>query len=216
VAGSPGFTLTVNGSNFVPSSVVRWNGADRTTTYQGATQLQAAIQGSDIATPGSVPVTVFTPGPGGGNSNALTFTVNPSSTPTEVTLDNAPAGMQDAARSFTGAWCTSSAADHFGADSLYSCGGGVDSYRWTATIAAGGTYDVYVWWSTHPNRSTAVPITVGHAGGATTLTFNEQVNGGQWVLHGRYSFNAGPGGYVEGSSANGQAAADAVRWVPVQ
>ena len=29
-AGGPGFTLTVNGSNFASGSVVRWKGADRT------------------------------------------------------------------------------------------------------------------------------------------------------------------------------------------
>src|SRR5258705_10902624 len=33
VAGGPAFTLTVNGSNFVSGSVVRWNGANRTTTF---------------------------------------------------------------------------------------------------------------------------------------------------------------------------------------
>ena len=41
VAGGPGFTLTVTGTNLVRSSVVRWNGADRATTYTSATQLTA-------------------------------------------------------------------------------------------------------------------------------------------------------------------------------
>src|SRR5207249_3721671 len=31
LAGAPSFALTVNGSNFTSSSVVRWNGASRTT-----------------------------------------------------------------------------------------------------------------------------------------------------------------------------------------
>jgi hypothetical protein len=35
------------------------------------------------------------------------------------------------------------------------------------------------------------------------------------VLHGRYRFAAGTGGYVQVSDANGQAAADATRWVLV-
>src|SRR5262249_11557342 len=66
IAGGTAFTLTVTGSNFVGSSVVRWNGADRTTTFGTATQLQAAISASDIATQGTASVTVFTPTPGGG------------------------------------------------------------------------------------------------------------------------------------------------------
>jgi len=76
VAGGGGFTLTVDGSNFITSSVVRWNGGDRTTTFINSTQLQAAIPASDIVVAGTAMVTVFNPGPGGGTSNALTFTVN--------------------------------------------------------------------------------------------------------------------------------------------
>src|SRR5438552_18769131 len=34
------------------------------------------------------------------------------------------------------------------------------------------TFDVYVWWCSHTNRSTTVPITVFHAGVGTTRTFN--------------------------------------------
>lgn len=79
-AGSPAFTLTVTGTNFVAGSTVRWNGADRATTYVSSTQLTASIPSSDVAATGSVPVTVFNPLPGGGTSNALTFTVGPSDT----------------------------------------------------------------------------------------------------------------------------------------
>ena len=61
-AGGPAFTLTVNGSNFVSGSVVRWNGADRTTTFVSATQLTAAIPAADIAAAGSASVTVQNPG----------------------------------------------------------------------------------------------------------------------------------------------------------
>ena len=104
---------------------------------------------------------------------------------------------------------------YYGVDLLYSCGSGSDNFRWTPTIPAAGTYNVYVWWTAYPNRSTSVPIDVTHAGGTTTKTYNQQTGGGQWVLHGNYSFNAGTGGYVQVSDVNGQACADAVRFVPV-
>jgi uncharacterized repeat protein (TIGR01451 family) len=73
LAGGGGFTLTVNGANYMPGSVVRWNGADRTTAYVSAAQLTATIAAGDIAVAGAVPVTVFTPM--GGESYSIVFTV---------------------------------------------------------------------------------------------------------------------------------------------
>jgi uncharacterized protein (TIGR03437 family) len=75
-AGGAGFTLTVTGTNFVNGSVVRWNGSERPTSFASSTQLTAAIAAADIATAGTAAVTVFNPAPGGGASNARTFTVN--------------------------------------------------------------------------------------------------------------------------------------------
>lgn len=74
-AGEPAFTLMVEGTNFVTDSVVRWNGADRGTNFVSGTQLMATITAADIATPGTASVTVFTPAPGGGTSNARAFTI---------------------------------------------------------------------------------------------------------------------------------------------
>ena len=73
--GASAVTLTVNGSGFVAGSVVRWNGADRPTTLVSATQLTATIPASDLTAAGTAQVTVFTPGPGGGTSGALSFTI---------------------------------------------------------------------------------------------------------------------------------------------
>jgi hypothetical protein len=80
-AGGSAFTLTVYGSNFVGSSVVRWNGSDRLTTYVSGGQLQAAISSGDIALAGTAQVTVFNPAPGGGTSNGLTFSIVGSGPP---------------------------------------------------------------------------------------------------------------------------------------
>jgi len=76
VAGGPGFTLTVTGKNFVSSSVVKWKGSARATTFVSETELTATILATDIAKTGTVPVTVTSPAPGGGTSAAKTFTVN--------------------------------------------------------------------------------------------------------------------------------------------
>ena len=69
------FTLTVNGSNYVSSSKVRWKGFDRPTTFVSSTRLTAEIPASDLVATGSVNVTVFNPTPGGGNSNAVSYTI---------------------------------------------------------------------------------------------------------------------------------------------
>jgi hypothetical protein len=73
ILGGAGFTLTVNGTNFVSGSTVNFNGNARTTTFVSATQLKAAILASDIATAGSSNVTVTNPG--GETSNVVSFTV---------------------------------------------------------------------------------------------------------------------------------------------
>jgi 6-phosphogluconolactonase (cycloisomerase 2 family) len=73
VAGGAAFTLTINGTNFVASSMVNFVGAR--TTFVNSTQLTAAIPASSIASAGMSAVTVTNPAPGGGTSNAINFTV---------------------------------------------------------------------------------------------------------------------------------------------
>jgi hypothetical protein len=74
-AGSGAFTLTVSGLDFLPSSTVRWNGQARTTTYVSATELRADILAADVTQPGTFPVTVVNPSPGGGTSQAQNVVV---------------------------------------------------------------------------------------------------------------------------------------------
>ena len=92
--GSAGFTITLTGSDFAATSVVRWNGAPRTTTFVNLNKLTATIFDSDVASAGFVPVTVVTPSPGGGTSNSLNFTVigNPPPTITFLSPTSTLAG----------------------------------------------------------------------------------------------------------------------------
>ncbi len=102
-AGGPAFTLTLNGSNFVGNSVVRWNGSNRATTFVSATQLTAAISASDIASQGNASVTVFSPTPGGGTSTARTFTISAPSpnNPLPVLTSMSPSTWPTGGGSFT-------------------------------------------------------------------------------------------------------------------
>jgi hypothetical protein len=73
--GSAGPTLTVNGAGFVPTSVVNWNGTALATTFVNHDKLTAVVPASDVASEGTAEVTVTSPTPGGGTSNAVPFTV---------------------------------------------------------------------------------------------------------------------------------------------
>jgi len=104
VAGTPAFTLTVNGSNFISGSTIRWNGSNRTTTLVNSGQLTATISAADIATAGSAVITVAT---GSAISNSLSFTIDPAAVPSISTSTNAlnafntVAGTASSAQSFT-------------------------------------------------------------------------------------------------------------------
>jgi YVTN family beta-propeller protein len=75
-AGGASFTLMLTGSNFLAGTVVEWNGVALTTTFVSATQLSAVVPAGDIATAGTVSVTIFNPAPGGGTSGPVVFTIN--------------------------------------------------------------------------------------------------------------------------------------------
>ncbi len=85
-AGDPAFTtLTVNGSNFIGSSVVYWNATAKTTTFVTSGQLTVSMTPADTmnacspAPPCTVQVYVRTSGGaygGGVNSNMKPFTIN--------------------------------------------------------------------------------------------------------------------------------------------
>jgi hypothetical protein len=85
--GDPGFTLTVNGSSFNSDATINWNGSKQGTTYVTGNQLTTSIPMADIATAGSVSVTVTNPGHAAGGiygaggtstavSSPMTFTIN--------------------------------------------------------------------------------------------------------------------------------------------
>jgi len=73
--GGPGFTLTVSGTGFVPTSVVNWNGIGLTTTFVGPGRVTADVPEANVADFGTAMVTVKNPPPGGGTSNAVAFAV---------------------------------------------------------------------------------------------------------------------------------------------
>lgn len=72
-SGSTDFTFIVLGDGFVKSSVVRWAGTDLQTKYVDRGQLRATVPTALLAHPGSYPIAVANPAPGGGISGTISF-----------------------------------------------------------------------------------------------------------------------------------------------
>ncbi|MDB6125119.1 MAG: Fibronectin type domain protein [Pedosphaera sp.] len=75
-------------------------------------------------------------------------------------------------------------AGHYGDDYRYA-----SSVTSTATASGvyqpvlnAGKYDVYIWYTSGANRSTAAPWVISYNGGTTNVPANQQVNGSTWVL----------------------------------
>ena len=170
-AGSGALTLTVNGTGFVSSSIVQWNGSARTTTFVSATQLRAAITTADLAAVGTTPVTVVTPAPGGGTSAPAMFTAGPpislavSSTTVAMgaavtaTLNGAPGGAGD--------WLAlaSTSAPNTSYVTFVYVGTGVTTRTWTVNMpATAGTYEFRLFLNNGYTRAATSPaITVSAA-----------------------------------------------------
>jgi uncharacterized protein (TIGR03437 family) len=130
-SGSPAFTLTVNGSGFVPSSQVRWNGAPIGTTYVSATQLTALAPGPLM--PDTISITVVNPGSAA--SNALTFTVvGPPATISNIAPATATAGGPAFTLTVTGTNFTAAAVVTWNGVNLATTF--VNSTKLTALVAA--------------------------------------------------------------------------------
>lgn len=60
-AGNPGFTLVVNGSNFVLGARINWNGIPLNTAFGGTSQLSAPVPANLLSAAGSAVITVSNP-----------------------------------------------------------------------------------------------------------------------------------------------------------
>ena len=181
------FTLTVNGSSFISSSIVKWNGTSLTTTYVSASQIKATVPAANIASGGTATVTVFNPTPGGGTSSGLTFTITSSNNPLPVALSMSPSSAAKRGSSFTlavtGNSFISSSVVKWNGTSLtttYVSASQLNATVPAANIATVGTATVTVFTPTPGGGTSAgltftiytvssnVNLTMGNPSGATT------------------------------------------------
>ena len=103
--GSTSQNLVINGTGFLASSTVSFNGIAHSPTFVSSTQLTISLTSSDLATAGSYPVVVTNPAPGGGPSNVVDFTVSSPAVTVTVgpsTVQLPPSGLQQFVATVTG------------------------------------------------------------------------------------------------------------------
>ena len=74
--GSGAKTVTITGSNFIPSSIARVNGSNRNTTFIDYSHLLVQLTANDMYRTDPFFINVFNGEPGGGFSNSASFAIN--------------------------------------------------------------------------------------------------------------------------------------------
>jgi len=108
-AGSPQFTLIVNGFGFVANTVVQWNGANIPTTLQtdsagNVLGISATVSATLLAKPGTAFVNTLSPHSGAGTnglSNPLPFIINPPGNPVPTVTSISPTCAAAGSAAFT-------------------------------------------------------------------------------------------------------------------
>jgi hypothetical protein len=170
----------VNGTNYISSSVVQWNGSPRTTTFVSATKLMAAITAADIQTANIALVSVVNPAPGGGLSNIVDFNITtPIPALTTIAPNSAIAGGAAFTMTLTGSnFINTSVAQWNGSNRVTTF---VSSTQLTAAITAAdiatvGTASVQVFTPTvifsGANGARAQGVVSGVTSNALTFTIN--------------------------------------------
>lgn len=90
-----------------------------------------------------------------------------------------------------------------------------DSVNFEFYLPAAATKEVFAWWTAATDRTTAAPFVIFNADGTkiTSVSQNQQANGGRWNSLGRYAFTAGWNkvSVSRWTSATGVVVADAIR-----
>jgi WD40-like Beta Propeller Repeat len=177
-AGSPDFTLTINGSQFVAQTYVTWNGKKLNTTVTlDATKtivlsVTAVVPAALVAKPGTATVITQNPFSGAGNnglSNPVTFIINAPPNPVPTLTAIAPATI-----AACGTSCTNLTLDVQGTNFITSSDPTqVSQVRWTA----GATLTTLVTTSVTATdiKATVPGSLISAAGTAMVTVFNPPV-----------------------------------------
>ncbi len=190
-AGSFGVTLTATGSNFTQGSEIQYNGTAQPTLYVSSGSLQAPLTAQQLASAGTIAVTVVNPQSAGGQTSAsIPLTVssngspNPAPTIASISPGSASMGSQAVSISVSGAnFIPSSTVDWNGTPLTTNV---VSSSSLTAQIpasdlSAGGAAAITV---VNPNpgggTSGSVSFSINATGTVGQITVNALANSLAW------------------------------------
>ena len=175
-AGSGNLSVTIIGSNFVNGARVRWNGAERQTTFINGGQLTAVFTAEDLRRPGTFPITIVNPAPGGGFSNAIGFPVILNDNGPEVEPNNTP---EEATRiTFPGKRSGSASRN--------------DPFTYELSFADGAREPLVDFFAVDLPRSTRLALTLAFNAAADLDLFLYQYDGHSWRLWGYAAGEAVP------------------------
>src|SRR5438552_10562652 len=121
--------------------------------------------------------------------------------------------------SYTTGWSQGANAGGWNGDYWHdgNTGKGTKWVKYTPTLPTNGTYEVYAWWVTDPNRATNTPIDIVHAAGTTRVLVNQRNSSGGWFKLFSTNFNAGvtSSATIRNDNTTGYVIADGIRFLPV-
>ena len=166
-SGSPAFSLTVSGANYLAGSQISFRGTTLTNTTSSSTSLTATVPANLLTTPGQANVQVVNPA--GSTSNILTFTVVAPSIST-LSPPSISAGSGAFTLAVTGASFVSGAQISFNGTALTATFGSSTSLSTTvpaSLVANAGTFPVTV---INPGGSVSAPAIFSVANSLGILT----------------------------------------------
>ena len=124
----------------------------------------------------------------------------------------------DASVVLSGVWSNSSSVTGFWGTDYAHDGNefkGGKSFTYRPNLPEAGSYQVYLRWTTNPNRATNAPVDIIHPAGTNTVLVNQTLNNGTWVHLLTTNFNAGTNATlrIRNTGTTGFVIADAARWV---
>ena len=116
----------------------------------------------------------------------------------------------------TGPWVSTALTPGFsGPDYLFRpASAGDATVFWPFPSTSPGRYEVFARWTSGPNRASNALYWVSSDAGTTSITQNQQRNGGTWQSLGSFDFRSGQSeGVTLSDRSDGVVVADAIRWV---
>ncbi|MBN2445986.1 MAG: family 10 glycosylhydrolase [Phycisphaerae bacterium] len=101
----------------------------------------------------------------------------------------------------TGIWQDSAQTDYFRFGSRIAAGGNGAEATFRVDIPKGGRYDAFVWYTSGANRNDQTLYEFSHYNGTDTVAIDQRAGGGQWVVTGRWVYDAGDSASVTVSTA---------------